>query len=62
MNMRKLILNDYETMQLEKYGAVEITRNGFDILIEKRSEWEILDDNYYDVTIVNPYDKVVLKK
>ena len=59
--MKKLILDKYETEQLNKYGAVEITRNGFDILVEKCKEWD-MNEMGYEITIVNPYDKIITAK
>ena len=56
--MKKLILDKYETEQLNKYGAVEINRNGFDILVEKCKEWD-MNEMGYEITIVNPYDKII---
>lgn len=56
--MKKLVLTTGETRELNQYGAVEITRNGFDILVEK----EKMEDDEYIITIINPYEKVVLKK
>lgn len=58
--MKKLILNETETKELEQDGVVEITRNGFDILVEKnRNTWE---DEPYIITIINPFEQVVLTK
>ena len=53
---KKLVLKEWESKELKKDGAVEITRNGFDILVE-------LDfDGDHRITIINPYDKVITKK
>lgn len=57
--MKKLLLSKEETRQLNKNGAVEISRNGFDILVEKNAEWE---DGEYTITIINPYDEIKLAK
>ena len=57
--MKTLILNEWESIQLRKHGAVEITRNGFDILIEKDEDFKGGD---YIITVVNPYDKVLVKE
>lgn len=55
----KLILSEKETIQLEKYGSVEIQRNGFDIIVEKSPEWY---DVPFQIVIINPYTSVKLKK
>ena len=59
--MKKLVLTYAESEQLKRCGAVEITRNGFDILVEKCAEWEENETGYI-ITIVNPYDKVITKE
>ncbi len=54
--MKSLILNEYESFELKRDGAVEIVRNGFPILVE--------NDNIhggYRITIVNIYDKIIIK-
>lgn len=56
--MRKLVLTKEESKELKETGSVEITRNGFDMLVEK-------DENVecgYQVWIINPYEKVILAK
>lgn len=58
--MKNLILTKNETIKLNKNGCVEITRNGFDILVEKNNNsWEDLP---YIITIINPYKSVKLAK
>lgn len=54
--MKKLILTNEESVELVENGAVEITRNGFDILVE----YDDVNEDYV-VTIINPYEKVVVK-
>ena len=56
--MKKLVLTKEETKSFKEYGAVEITRNGFDILVEKDSD----RDCGYRITIVNPYENIVFSK
>lgn len=56
--MKKLVLTLEETRELKENGSVEIVRNGFDMLVEV-SEYE---ECGYWVTILNPYNKVVLAK
>ena len=55
--MKKIVLTQEETDHLNKFGVVEITRYGFDIVVEKFDEME----SGYMITIVNPFEKVVLK-
>lgn len=57
----RLRLTYEETEKLLKNGAVEINRNGFDILIEKQPEWR-QNEIGYDITIVNPFDTMSLSK
>jgi hypothetical protein len=56
--MKKLVLSELESLELQRDGAVEITRNGFDILVE-------IDRGFgggdFIITVVCPYDKVVVK-
>ena len=60
--MKKLVLTQEESNELKEKGAIEITRNGFDILIEELQDWEKWDEeNNYKITIVNPYEKILLK-
>ena len=56
--MKKLVLTKEETKSLKEYRAVEITRNGFDILVEEYSD----RDCGYRITIINSYENVVLAK
>ena len=51
----KLFLSVDETRDLEKYGSVEIIRDGIEIVVEG-------DPEYYTITVVNPYEAVVLAK
>lgn len=53
----ELELTLQETRELKKYGAVEIERNGLDILVEKRAYEE-----GYEITIINPFEEVKLAK
>ena len=62
--MKKLVLNETESKDLQKDGATYIYRGGFDILVEVNSYYiEGSDDEStkYIITIVNPFDKVVTK-
>lgn len=54
--MKKLILTFEESRELLETGSVEIVRYGFDMLVE----WSELFEEYH-VTIISPYDKVILK-
>ena len=56
--MKKLVLTKEETKSFKEYGSVEITRNGFDILVEEDSN----RDCGYRITIINPYENIVLSK
>lgn len=56
--MKKLVLNEKESLELQRDGAVHIERNGFEILVEKEDYYFNSD---YIITIINPYDKVVVK-
>ena len=59
--MRKLVLKANESLELQKFGAVVIVRNGFDILIEKATEREKRYFNRdYNITVFCAYDEVVL--
>ena len=65
--MKKLVLNEIETRKLKEQGAVEIERNGFPILVEVNDYFdENQEEDYfnkrYNVTIIDCFDKVVLKK
>lgn len=51
----KLFLSLDETRHLKEYGSVEIIRDGMEIVVEGEPE-------YYTITVVNPYDDVVLAK
>lgn len=55
--MKKLVLTKEETNHLKEYGVVEITRNGFDISIEEDKEMGL----GYIITIINPYEKIIIK-
>ena len=55
--MKRLLLNERETKQLLEFGAVEIVRNGFDILVEKGDDFK---GGEYRITVVNPYNRVLL--
>ena len=55
--MKKLVLGRWESSELRKHGVVEIIRSGFNILVENEKDWI---DGEYRITIINPYDKVVL--
>lgn len=55
--MKNLVLTNEETKTLKYWGVVEITRNGFNMLVEYD---EIYED--YRITIINPYKKVCLAK
>ncbi len=56
--MKKLVLTKEETKVLKELGSVEITRYGFDMLVEV----DIDLDLGYNITIINPYNKVLLSK
>ncbi len=55
--MKRLLLNELETKHLLEFGAVEINRNGFDILVEKDDDFKVGE---YRITVVNPYNRVLL--
>lgn len=55
--MKKLVLTKEESKALKEYGSVEVTRNGFDILVEEDREVEC----GYIITIINPYEKIIIK-
>lgn len=64
--VKKIVLNEYESECLKRDGAVEIGRNGFPILIEKNEYFdEEIEESYfnmrYNITIINPFEKVVVK-
>ena len=54
--MKKLVLNNFETYELKKYGKVEIIRNGYHIIVEQEP---VYDKGEYIIRIVNPYDRIV---
>lgn len=56
--MKTLKLTVEETRELKESGSVEIVRNGLDMIVEV-SEYE---ECGYWVTIINPYNKVILAK
>lgn len=56
--MKTLKLTLEETRELKETGSVEIVRNGFDMLVEVSAAAEC----GYWVTIINPYEKVILAK
>lgn len=65
--MKKLVLTLEESRELKETGAVEIERNGFPMLVEVNPYFdENEEENYlnkrYNVTIIDCFDKVVLKK
>ena len=65
--MKKLVLTLEETRELKEYGSVEIERNGFPMLVEVNDYFdENKEEDYfnkrYNVTIIDCFDKVVLKK
>ena len=55
--MKNLVLTNEETKTLKYWGVVEITRNGFNMLVE----YDEIDEDYR-ITIINPYKKVCLAK
>ena len=55
--MKKLVLTKEDAKTLKEYGAVEITRNGFDILVEENREV----GRGYIITVINPYEKIIIK-
>lgn len=55
--MKTLKLDYWETQELKRDGAVEIRRNGYDILVEVD---KYNDDNDYIIVIINPYSSVKL--
>lgn len=56
--MKTLKLTLEESRELKETGSVEIVRNGFDMLVEVSEDTEC----GYWVTIINPYEKVILAK
>jgi hypothetical protein len=54
--MKKLVLNNFETYELKKYGFVEIERNGFTIIVEQEP---VYDKGEYIIRIMNPYNRIV---
>lgn len=65
--MKKLVLNEEESKELLRDGAVEIERNGFPMLIEINPYFnEDKEEDYmnkrYNVTIIDCFEKVVVKK
>lgn len=65
--MKKLVLTLEETRKLKENGSVEIERNGFPILVEINHYFdENQEEDYinkrYSITIIDCFDKVVLKK
>ena len=64
--MKKLVLNEHESEELKRDGAVEIVRNGFSMLVEVNPYFnEEEEENYFNkrctVTIIDDYDKVIIK-
>lgn len=51
----KLFLTLEETRHLKEHGSIEIVRDGMEIVVEG-------DPEYYTITVVNPYEDVVLAK
>ena len=51
----KLFLSLDETRDLKEHGSVEILRDGMEIVVEGDPDW-------YTITVVNPYEEVVLAK
>lgn len=51
MKKKQLMLYNSEIKDLERYGVIKITRNGFDIIVK-------LDDGNFTVNVLNPYDKI----
>ena len=65
--MKKLVLTLEETKELKERGAVEIERNGFPMLVEvndyfDENQEEDCINKRYNITIIDCFDKVVLKK
>lgn len=65
--MKKLVLTLEESRELKETGTVEIERNGFPMLVEVNPYFdENEEENHlnkrYNVTIIDCFDKVVLKK
>ena len=63
---KKLVLTKSESKELLETGSVEIERNGFPMLIEENSyfnenEPESCMNKRYYVTIIDIFDKVILK-
>ena len=54
--MKTLVLNEAESLKLQRDGAVEVTRNGFDILVEYDGDYRF----NYIITVVNPFNNVVV--
>lgn len=64
--MKKLILNAQESKQLLETGGVEITRNGFTILVEINNDYNSEEEEFYgnlpyNIVIINDYNKVIVK-
>ena len=58
--MKKLVLNQNESSQLLDNGIVTVERCGFEIVLELIGNPS--EDFDYTITIVNPYDKIVIKQ
>ena len=56
--MKKIVLSQEESCELLETGSVEITRNGFDMIIEKNDD----DENGYSVYVTNPSCKIVFSR
>lgn len=60
MKSKKLVLNELESLELKRDGAIYIVRNGFDILVE--IDYTDYMDTDYIIMVNNPYKEVVIKK
>ena len=55
--MKKLVLNELESLELQELGWCMIVRDGFYILIQEEKDHLNPD---YSITIFNPYDEIVM--
>lgn len=60
--MRKLLLNDDESKELLEFGVIHIDRNGLEIIVKVNESLKNLGKTEYDIMVVNPFNKVILKE
>ena len=58
---RKLVLSQQESDELRVNGVVYVERGGKSILVE-RNPIAVYDSLDYIITIINPYERVVVKE